>query len=103
MRGNGADGIEAVEALIGYLENPRAGLDDESEAGEGGSEAAAAPEVSPPVAAPADGTRKLQGVAASEGVAIGPAFAHFPAAIEGPGRRLQADQIDGEVERFRAA
>ncbi|RVD54530.1 phosphoenolpyruvate--protein phosphotransferase [Mesorhizobium sp. M2D.F.Ca.ET.185.01.1.1] len=103
VRANGADAIEAVEALIGYLENPRAGLDDESEAGEGGSEAAAAPEVSPPVAAPADGTRKLQGVAASEGVAIGPAFAHFPAAIEGPGRRLQADQIDGEVERFRAA
>ncbi|TGS15156.1 phosphoenolpyruvate--protein phosphotransferase [Mesorhizobium sp. M2E.F.Ca.ET.209.01.1.1] len=104
VRANGADAIEAVEALIGYLENPRAGLDDESEAGGGGSEAAApAPEVSLPVAAPADGTPKLQGVAASEGVAIGPAFAHFPAEIEGPGRRLQADEIYGEVERFRAA
>ncbi|RWL41773.1 MAG: phosphoenolpyruvate--protein phosphotransferase [Mesorhizobium sp.] len=105
VRANGADAIEAVEALIGYLENPRAGLDDEAEAGEGGSETAAAPTSEPvaPATASADGTPKLQGVAASEGVAIGPAFAHFPAEIEGPGRRLQADEIDGEVERFRAA
>jgi hypothetical protein len=27
--GNGADAIEAIEALIGYLENPHAGLDEE--------------------------------------------------------------------------
>ncbi|TPK94670.1 MULTISPECIES: phosphoenolpyruvate--protein phosphotransferase [unclassified Mesorhizobium] len=104
VRANGADAIEAIEALIGYLENPRAGLDDEGEAGEGGSEAAApAPEATPSAAAPADGTPKLQGVAASEGVAIGPAFAHFPAEIEGPGRRLRADEIDGELDRFRDA
>ncbi|BCM19378.1 phosphoenolpyruvate--protein phosphotransferase [Mesorhizobium sp. J8] len=106
VRANGADAIEAIEALIGYLENPRAGLDDEGEAGEAGSETAAAPpalEVQPPAAAAADGTPKLQGVAASEGVAIGPAFAHFPPEIEGPGRRLQADEIDGELERFRGA
>ncbi|MGX5803568.1 phosphoenolpyruvate--protein phosphotransferase [Bradyrhizobium sp. Arg314] len=101
VRANGADAIEAIEALIGYLENPRAGLDDEGEAVEAAS--AAAPEAAPPAAAPADGSPKLQGVAASEGVAIGPAFAHFPAEIEGPGRRLQAGEIDGEVERFRGA
>ncbi|TPJ46137.1 phosphoenolpyruvate--protein phosphotransferase [Mesorhizobium sp. B2-7-1] len=102
VRASGADAIEAIEALIGYLENPRAGLDDE--AGEGGSEAAApAPQATPTAAASADGTPKLQGVAASEGVAIGPAFAHFPAEIEGPGRRLRADEIDGELERFRGA
>ncbi|WP_217570369.1 phosphoenolpyruvate--protein phosphotransferase [Mesorhizobium sp. GbtcB19] len=103
VRANGADAIEAVEALIGYLENPRAGLDDESEAGEGGSEAAAPAREAASPASQAGGTPTLQGVAASEGVAIGPAFAHFPAEIEGPGRRLQADEIDGEVERFRAA
>ena len=106
VRANGADAIEAIEALIGYLENPRAGLDDESEAGEGGSETAAAapaPEAAPLAAAPMDGISKLQGVAASEGVAIGPAFAHFPPEIEGPGRRLRADEIDSEIERFRGA
>lgn len=104
VRASGADAIEAIEALIGYLENPRAGLDDEGEAGEGGSGAAVhAPEATPTAAAPTDGTPKLQGVAASEGVAIGPAFAHFPPEIEGPGRRLQADEIEGELERFRGA
>ncbi|CDX37013.1 PEP-protein phosphotransferase of PTS system (enzyme I) [Mesorhizobium sp. SOD10] len=102
VRANGADAIEAIEALIGYLENPRAGLDDENEPGEAGSETAAAapaPEAAPPAAE----IPKLQGVAASEGVAIGPAFAHFPPEIEGPGRRLQADEIEGELERFRGA
>lgn len=106
VRANGADAIEAIEALIGYLENPRAGLDDESEAGESDSEvAAAAPAEEPvaPAAAPAGGTPKLQGVAASEGVAIGPAFAHFPPEIEGPGRRLQTNEIESELERFRGA
>ncbi|TIP40005.1 MAG: HPr family phosphocarrier protein, partial [Mesorhizobium sp.] len=104
VRANGADAIEAIEALIGYLENPRAGLDDEGEAGEGGPEtAAAAPEAAPLAAAPTEGTPKLQGVAASEGVAIGPAFAHFPPDVEGPGRHLQAGEIEGELERFRGA
>jgi phosphoenolpyruvate-protein phosphotransferase (PTS system enzyme I) len=102
VRANGADAIKAIEALIGYLENPHAGLDNDNEAS---SEAPAsdAPQAVSPVAAPTDGTAKLQGVAASEGVAIGPAFAHFPPEIEGPGRRLQADEIDGELERFRNA
>jgi phosphotransferase system enzyme I (PtsI)/phosphocarrier protein FPr len=104
VRANGADAIEAIEALIGYLENPRAGLDDEGDAGEGDPQAAApAPEAAPVAAAPTDGTPRLQGVAASEGVAIGPAFAHFPPEIEGPGRRLQANEIEGELERFRGA
>ncbi|MDG4896142.1 MAG: phosphoenolpyruvate--protein phosphotransferase [Mesorhizobium sp.] len=106
VRANGADAIEAIEALIGYLENPRAGLDDEGQAGEGGLETVAtapAPEAAPLAAAPTDGTSKLQGVAASEGVAIGPAFAHFPPEIQGPGRHLQAGEIEGELERFRSA
>ena len=38
VRADGADAAEAVEALIGYLENPSAGLDEEGEA-----EALAAP------------------------------------------------------------
>lgn len=102
VRANGADAIEAIETLIGYLENPRAGLEDE---GEVGSETAApVPEpTSAAAVAPADGAPRLQGVAASEGVAIGPAFAHFPPEIEGPGRRLHADEIEGELKRFRGA
>jgi len=33
VRADGADAIEAVEALIGYLENPRSGLEEDGSAG----------------------------------------------------------------------
>ncbi len=103
VRANGADAIEAIEALIGYLENPKAGLDDEAEpqspANDAGQEAPP-----PPARQSAPGEANgLRGVAASEGVAIGPAFAHFPPDIAGQGRLLQADEIAGEIDRFRAA
>ncbi|BCG70481.1 phosphoenolpyruvate-protein phosphotransferase [Mesorhizobium sp. 113-1-2] len=106
VRANGADAIEAIEALIGYLENPKAGLDDEVEphspANDAGQETAPAPVLQsvPAVTGEANG---LRGVAASEGFAIGPAFAHFPPDIAGQGRLLQADEIAGEIDRFRAA
>ncbi|MET2829854.1 phosphoenolpyruvate--protein phosphotransferase [Mesorhizobium shangrilense] len=104
VRATGADAIEAVEALIGYLENPKAGLDDESESQSPASGAAEAarpvPAPESPKTAPAG---SLRGVAASEGVAIGPAFAHFPPQITAQAHQLKADEIDGEIERFRAA
>ncbi|RNJ42121.1 phosphoenolpyruvate--protein phosphotransferase [Mesorhizobium erdmanii] len=105
VRANGADAIEAIEALIGYLENPKAGLDDEAEpqspANDAGQAAPApAPQSVPAVTGEANG---LRGVAASEGVAIGPAFAHFPPEIAAQGRVLQASEIVGEIDRFRAA
>lgn len=102
VRANGADAIEAIEALIGYLENPKAGLDDEDSppAGNTAQDAAAALGSVPAVAGATTG---LRGVAASEGFAIGPAFAHFPPDIAGQGRRLQAEEIAGEIDRFRAA
>jgi phosphotransferase system enzyme I (PtsI) len=109
VRANGADAIEAIEALIGYLENPRAGLDDEAEqASPRKDEAPQVPETPetgmPAPAMPAPGAAgTLRGVAASEGMAIGPAFAHFPPDIAGQGRALRADEIGGEIERFRAA
>ena len=106
VRANGADAIEAIEALIGYLENPKAGLDDEAEssspANDAGQKTAPAPAPETAPAAPA-GASGLRGVAASEGFAIGPAFAHFPPDIAGQGRMLQAEEIAGEVDRFRAA
>lgn len=106
VRANGADAIEAIEALIGYLENPRAGLDDE--ASQPSEDATSRPSDAPLAAAPpaqsaAEAISGLRGVAASEGFAIGPAFAHFPPDIAGQGRTLQAEEIPGEVDRFRAA
>jgi len=103
VRANGADAIEALEALIGYLENPKAGLEEEEPAANADTpEAPAAP--APRVAAPAATEEAgLRGVAASEGVAIGPAFAHFPPEIAAQGRTLKQDEIAGEIERFRGA
>jgi phosphotransferase system enzyme I (PtsI) len=101
VRANGADAAEAVEALIGYLENPQAGLE-----GEGGVEATPAPENATPApvaAAAEDGKGRLHGIAASEGATVGPAFAHFPKEIAQQPHALAAQEIDGEIERLRAA
>ena len=91
VRATGADAIEAVEALIGYLENPLSGLDEDAPAPNHTAAAAAEPAPSASVAetvSATDGT--LRGIAASEGVAIGPAFAHFPPEIRAEGRELSA-------------
>ena len=104
VRATGADAIEAVEALIGYLENPLSGLDEDAPAPNHTAAAAAEPAPSASVAetvSATDGT--LRGIAASEGVAIGPAFAHFPPEIRAEGRELSADEIPAEVERLKAA
>lgn len=107
VRAEGADAAEAVEALIGFLENPKAGLDEEA-ASPAEPKPAAAPEpatvrpaaVAAQAAAPGSG---LAGVAASEGVHLGPAFAHFPPQIKAEDRKLGAAEIEPELERFRAA
>ena len=103
VRANGADAAEAVEALIGYLENPRAGLEEES----GGETtpavestvAAAAPEA----AAIEESNGRLRGIAASEGATIGPAFAYFPKEIDRQPHALAAHEIDPEITRLHAA
>ncbi|MEO3388374.1 phosphoenolpyruvate--protein phosphotransferase [Mesorhizobium sp. CAU 1741] len=100
VRATGADAAEAVEALIGYLENPDSGLgEDELHAG--------APAYAPPPAVQPDMQTEigtfLRGVAASEGVAIGPAFAYFPADIQTEARTIAPGQRDAELQRLRAA
>jgi phosphotransferase system HPr (HPr) family protein len=104
VRAEGADAIEAVEALIGFLENPRAGLDDDAAPQVQTTPAA----VEPPKASPAGALdiaegKGLAGIAASEGVHLGPAFAHFPPQIKAENRKLAADEIGPELERFRGA
>ncbi|MFD9900534.1 phosphoenolpyruvate--protein phosphotransferase [Mesorhizobium sp. NPDC059025] len=101
VRANGADAAEAVEALIGYLENPRAGLEEDDAAGEHrelNGEIA-----KPVVTVPAPETTAsggLRGIAASEGVAVGPAFAHFPPEIRPQARTLTAEEAEAEIVRF---
>ena len=104
VRANGADAIEALEALVGYLENPLAGLDEDAHAPAPKAESIAPVRPAPATDGPADApSGRLRGVAASEGVAIGPAFAHFPAQIAAEGRKLAAHEIAAEIEKLRNA
>ncbi len=103
VRANGADAIEAVEALIGYLENPRAGLEDEDTAKADGADAVAVQPITPPSPVPAVSDSGLVGIAASEGVHVGPAFAHFPPEIRSDRRTLASHEIEPELTKFQAA
>ncbi|OQM77289.1 phosphoenolpyruvate--protein phosphotransferase [Manganibacter manganicus] len=105
VRANGADAIEAIEALIGYLENPKSGLDNESaaiakdvpadEASVDGKAVTTQPSTQPP--------GDLRGIGASEGAYLGPAFAYFPLRVEAEPRSLANDEIEPELERFARA
>ncbi|WAX98508.1 phosphoenolpyruvate--protein phosphotransferase (plasmid) [Aminobacter sp. NyZ550] len=107
IRTKGADEIEAVEALVGYLENPLAGLAEEQAPGE--PDAAAAADVTlkiestKPAAFEEEISGALKGVAASEGYAVGTAFAHFPPEIKPERRTLSVGDINAELVRFAEA
>jgi phosphoenolpyruvate-protein phosphotransferase len=105
VRANGADAIEAVEALIGYLENPKAGLEEDDSVTPGQPvESRAAPAArkdSAPDGQAAIGG--LQGIAASEGAHLGPAFAHFPPEIRPSAQKLSAGEIEAEIARMHQA
>lgn len=107
IRTSGADEIEAVEALIGYLENPLSGLAEEPAPAEPDAAAVASAtlkiEPAKPAAMDEHIAGALRGVAASEGYAIGRAFPHFPQEIKPENRKLSAADIDAEVARFSGA
>jgi phosphotransferase system enzyme I (PtsI) len=103
VRANGADAAEAVEALIGYLENPRAGLEEESGGEVSPVVESAVALAAPEAAALEDDKGRLHGIAASEGASVGPSFAHFPKEIKQQPHQLSADQVGPETERLHAA
>ncbi len=103
VRATGADAAEAVEALIGYLENPHAGLEEDID-----SQPAAAPEIKPAIERIVPVVKdikdgRLRGIAASEGVAIGRAFAHFPKEIKPQPHKISQTETGAEIERLHAA
>ncbi|GAB1583086.1 phosphoenolpyruvate--protein phosphotransferase [Phyllobacterium phragmitis] len=99
VRAEGADAIEAIEALIGYLENPRSGLEEDGQEARQKPKAPAVP--APGATSPADG--RLKGVGASEGVALGLAYPYFPEEIKPENRKLSPDETEAELARFRDA
>ncbi|PRD57869.1 phosphoenolpyruvate--protein phosphotransferase [Phyllobacterium myrsinacearum] len=101
VRATGADAIEAIEALIGYLENPHAGLEDDGAVQPQKQDTGKPAARKPAQGLPADGA--LRGVAASEGAAIGAVYGFFPAEIKHENRPLAANAIADEVLRLKQA
>ncbi|MEN5299505.1 phosphoenolpyruvate--protein phosphotransferase [Brucella sp. TWI559] len=101
VRADGADAIEAIEALIGYLENPQAGLEEAaSPIASTSPQVTSTPQPEIKSELPAG---QIKGVGASEGVSLGAAFAFFPEEIKPSGRKLSASEIDAEIDHFKSA
>jgi len=111
IRADGDDAAAAVEQLAAFVGSPEAGIDAAVAHADGvrGPAAPASPTPAPTAGAAstsvpaAPGEAVLRGVAASEGAAIGPAFAFFPAPLVAPRRFLAATEGAAELARFRAA
>ncbi|MDP8251874.1 phosphoenolpyruvate--protein phosphotransferase [Pseudochrobactrum saccharolyticum] len=104
VRAEGADAIEALEALIGYLENPLSGLDENADAPVVASAPASVEPIVPVVTlAEPEETGFITGIAASEGVAIGEAYPFFPPEISADNRTLKTSEISAELTRFHDA
>jgi len=101
IRASGADAIEAIETLIAYLENPQSGVEDEA----GTETGKAAAEPPQPLAHTLDqaSADQFKGIAASEGLALGPAFPFLIREITPPMKQLAPGDIAAEVARFKAA
>jgi phosphotransferase system enzyme I (PtsI) len=97
LRAEGADAAEALESLAGFV----------AIAGEPSAPEQAAPieKIQPPPAAALteSGQGMLCGIAASEGVALAPAFAFLPEALDPPARPLASGEIAGELSRLHEA
>ncbi|WP_342364262.1 phosphoenolpyruvate--protein phosphotransferase [Terrarubrum flagellatum] len=87
LRADGDDAEEAIAKLAAFVETPGAGLDA----------------LKPAVAAAASSSGGAQGVAASEGVAIGPVFAYFPEPLIAPRATIDTAMSESEKARCRAA
>ena len=104
VQADGADAIEALEALIGYLENPLSGLEDHADAPVVSGEAISVENKTPVMPATEQkNTGFIAGIAASEGVAIGVAYPFFPPEIAADNRMLKPEEIPAELQRFHEA
>ena len=106
IRAEGADAIEAVDALIAYLENPLSGIEEgagESSAQSSEPQKEAAPQKAATSAESPVAEAGLHGVAASAGLGLGPVFAHFPQQIVPANKTLSAEEVGPEKKRFEDA
>ena len=92
LHADGADAATALDQLAAFILSPVAGLGEAPEAA-----------TETPVAAPPSPDAAIVGVPASEGVAMGPAFAFFPEVLEEEPRALAPAEVAGELARLHGA
>ncbi len=95
LRVKGDDEAAALQSLSDYLQDPNAGLDDE--------EGHAAPEAKPAAQSAPAASHGLHGIAASEGVGLGPVFAYFPEEIRPDNVKVSASESAAEVGKLTVA
>lgn len=97
LRVKGDDEAAALESLRSYLENPDAGLDDEVPA--------AAPQAPALVSSGNEqfSSSSLKGIAASEGVGLGPVFSYFPEEIVADNVKITGPDIAAENKKLEFA
>ncbi|EJN04297.1 phosphoenolpyruvate--protein phosphotransferase [Phyllobacterium sp. YR531] len=95
VRATGADAAEAIEALIGFLENPLSGASE--------AQTKSSKPIASTTAEKSATSSQLRGVAASEGLAMGPAFGFFPPVIDEQNLAIPPDAIPAELARLRQA
>ncbi|MET0257964.1 MAG: HPr family phosphocarrier protein, partial [Methylobacterium sp.] len=101
LRAEGEDAADAVSALATFLQTPGAG--DVALAPARPTAPSAHADTPPLSSSPAPVPSGRRGVAASEGTAIGPAFAFFPQPLGLEPRVVAPHEIAGEVARYRTA
>jgi phosphotransferase system enzyme I (PtsI) len=98
LRVNGDDEAAALESLGSYLQDPNAGLDDDEDH-------ASAPQTTNAQSQPQGrfSETSLKGIAASEGVGLGPVFAYFPEEIVADNLKISGAGIAEEGKKLEIA
>jgi phosphoenolpyruvate-protein phosphotransferase (PTS system enzyme I) len=102
LRATGQDAGEAVAELAEFLGEKRHGDRKIEEASETLAPSAPPTSTVTGTSLPARDNR-ITGVPASPGVVVGPVFLHIEPKLEAKRTRISADEVDAEVDRFRAA
>ena len=101
LRASGADAHQAVAELLRVLE--RKGARGQENRWGVRPQAQSAPSATVAGVSPSVSANRITGVPASPGVVVGPAFLHIEPKLKSERTRIGADEINSEVDRFRAA
>ena len=104
LRVHGSDEHAALHQLMGFLQEPRLGLEDDSppvQPAASHAAAAFAPDVECPGPEQAHAPNRIDGISGSRGTAMGPAHVYLPQPLVATRHVIDAADIPAELSRFR--